>query len=510
MMVPNTRREFLADVGRGMMVASLGSSVAFDLGLGLASAAEGDNTLNFGKLEPLAALLQDTPTNKLMPVLVAKLKDGTDLRSLVAAGALANAREFGGKHYEGYHTFMALAPAFQMANELPEAMRPLPVLKVLYRNATHIQGQGGRKKEVLHPVKPTPIPAGQIGGEAVRNAARHNEQAKAEGIFAGIALEGTPEDAFNHVLCCVEDDVNVHRVVLAWRAWAMLDFTGPEHAHTLLRQSVLFCCEENRNGQPQQIQTLLPKLLDQYKLVGKKQGTREADNAWIESLAKVIYSGGREKAADAAAAALAEGFSMAAVSEATTLAANQLLLNDPGRAKTEGFKQKGSVHGDSVGLHASDAANAWRNISRVSNPRNAVASLILGAYHTAGQHGGQLKEPYHTAELAKITASDPATLLKQTEEAVKAGNQAMAAALVQKYGEAGHSERAVCDLLIQYGVSEDGALHAEKYYRTATEEFGVMRPAFRWRQLVALARVTASEYGRQAPGYAEARRLLGV
>ena len=30
---------------------------------------------------------------------------------------------------------MALAPAFHMARELPEAQRPLPVLKVLYRNS---------------------------------------------------------------------------------------------------------------------------------------------------------------------------------------------------------------------------------------------------------------------------------------------------------------------------------------------------------------------------------------
>ena len=57
-------------------------------------------------------------------------------------------------------------------------------------------------------------------------------------------------------------------------------------------------------------------------------------------------------------------------------------------------------------------------------------------------------------------------------------------------------------------VSEEGSLHAEKYYRTVSEEFEATRPAFRWRHLVALARVTASEYGRTAPGYAESRRLL--
>jgi hypothetical protein len=63
---------------------------------------------------------------------------------------------------------------------------------------------------------------------------------------------------------------------------------------------------------------------------------------------------------------------------------------------------------------------------------------------------------------------------------------------------------------LRYAVSEDDALHAEKYYRTVTEEFSATRPSFRWRQLVALARVTASEYCRPAPGMAEAREVLKV
>src|SRR5687768_2159108 len=96
------RREFLADVGRGMLIASVGSTVAHDLGLSPAFADEG-RTLSFGKLEPLVALMQETPLNKLLPVLLEKLKDGTSLPTLVTAGALANARTFGGQDYTGYH-----------------------------------------------------------------------------------------------------------------------------------------------------------------------------------------------------------------------------------------------------------------------------------------------------------------------------------------------------------------------------------------------------------------------
>jgi hypothetical protein len=405
---------------------------------------------------------------------------------------------------------MALAPAFEMSRELPEASRALPVMKVLYRNATHIQAKGGRKNEALHPVEPAPLPKDQLPGEAIRDAARKNDPATAEGMFASVA-KGTPAEAFDQLQYCVHDEVNVHRVVLAWRAWMMLDFTGPEQAHTLLRQSVRFACREHSKGGAAHIQTLLPKLLDEHKLVGRKPGTRTADDAWVEKLAGVIYGEGRERAADAVAAALAQGFSYASVAEATALAANMLVLRDPGRQQADGAKQKGSVHGDSPGVHASDAANAWRHIAAVSGPRNAVASLIVGAYHTAGQAHGQLGSPYPLPEqLEKVMTTDPAALLTATEAAVKAQDQAMASALVQKYGEAGHAARPVFDLLLKYAVSEDGALHAEKYYRTVTEEFAAVRPAFRWRQLVALARVTASEYGKPAPGVEEARRLLGA
>ena len=80
--------------------------------------------------------------------------------------------------------------------------------------------------------------------------------------------------------------------------------------------------------------------------------------------------------------------------------------------------------------------------------------------------------------------------------------------MTHRIGELGHSARPVFDLLLKFAVSEDGALHAEKFYRTVSEEFAATRPAFRWRQLVALSRVTASEFGRPAPGIAEARERL--
>ena len=118
------RREFMADVGRGMLVASVGAAVAGDLGLSPAWAGEAaSESLNFGSLEPLVGLMQDTPADKLMPILVDKISEGTDLRTLVTAEALANVRTFAGDDYIGYHSFMALLPALEMSRVQPRFSR---------------------------------------------------------------------------------------------------------------------------------------------------------------------------------------------------------------------------------------------------------------------------------------------------------------------------------------------------------------------------------------------------
>ena len=182
------RREFLADVGRGMLVAGVGSALAYDLGLAPAALGAGsDERLTFGPIEPLVALMQETPATALLPAVIERMNSGTDLRQLVAAAALANVRTFGGQDYDGYHAIMALAPAYQMSRELPESRRALPVMKVLYRNTSHIQQMGGRTHEALHAIEPPSSLPGGRGADALREATRRQDMEGAERAFAALA-----------------------------------------------------------------------------------------------------------------------------------------------------------------------------------------------------------------------------------------------------------------------------------------------------------------------------------
>src|SRR4029453_18460105 len=126
------------------------------------------------------------------------------------------------------------------------------------------------------------------------------------------------------------------------------------------------------------------------------------------AMCRTIFESDAAAAADAVAAALADGVDPADIGEGISLAANQLMRRDAGRPERRASpgKPPGSVHGDSIGVHASDAVNAWRNMSRVANPRNAAACLILAGYEVARDRQAR------AAEFLKWTARPLAEYLE--------------------------------------------------------------------------------------------------
>jgi hypothetical protein len=496
-----------------MVIAGVGSAVAADLGLSFAAADDASQRIVLGEWRPLVDLLEQTPLEKLQPVLVEKLKSGeTTVQQLVAAGALANAEVFGGTDYVGFHTAMAMRPALEMSRQMPENRRPMPVLKVLYQNTEQIQRSGG-PKQALHAVHADSSNE-KLSGELLREATRKPDLAHAEAIFAGLS-QRSYESAYDDLQDMVQDDIDVHRFVLAHRTYRLIDVVGSEFAHTLLRQCVRFCIDAeqgriSRNRPEPEIRALLPKLLEEHKLLGRELGSRQMDDGGIARMSETIYQSSPAKAAELVAAALAEGISREDVGEAISLAANLLVLRQPEEIKR--------VHGASVGVHASDAMNAWRNMARVVSDQHAATGLIVAAYHTLRSNNFPAPPLPTEAHRELVKTTDAQGLLNEVEDAIRANDQGRAAAAIAIYGDQGHAVRPVFDLMLRYTVSEDGRLHGEKYYQTVTEEFATTRPAYRWRHIVGLARVTASAYGfnredqagHRAPGYEEACRLLGV
>lgn len=516
-MLSTSRRRFLASVGRGMFVASIGPSLAFDMKLASAYDAEGNDRVTFGAQESLVDLLQSTPVDKMLPLVVEKFKQGTTLHDFTAAAALANGRAFAGEDYIGFHTLMALRPALTMAEELSSTQAALPVLKVLYRNSARIQEAGVNTSDALKPVAADSSTSDLA--LRIRDAVRMGDRETAERLLAGSAA-ASPKQAFDDLLETVEEGAEVHRIVLASRAWDMIALVGEENAAAMLRQSLRYCLKNEPHSAKNfaDVRALLPRVMDQFHLDDQAWGTKTVDDAWVDEMTRTLWTSSPEQAAEAVAAALAEGICPPRIFEAISLATNQLVLCDEGRPKewAQPNKPIGSVHGDSIGVHASDTAHAWRMIALNAGRRHSNAAIVLAAWnaakdrtHRAAEFATWQPRPW-PEQLEQVASNDPRKLLAELRAAIESGDQNVACAVTAKYGQVGGDEHAVFDLLRGYATSEDGALHAEKYYLTVKDNFRMTSAPQRWKHVIGLARVSASEYGRPAPGYAEAKGLLGL
>ena len=415
------RREFLESVGRGMFVAGLGAAVAQDLGFSPAFAYEGATDLSFGKFDGLVDLMQSTPAEKLQPILIEKLSRGeTDLTQLISAGALANAETFGGEDYVGFHTAMAMLPALQMSGQLASERQPLPILKVLYRNSQQIQQYGGASKKTLREMHAAEEATVENAGVAIRDACRASDVAKAEQLFGPLG-KGSLEDAFNALQPAMQDDINVHRFVFAHRTYGLASLLGSDYAHTILRQCVRFCITHEAGAEEAQQPRIAHSGLDAQaarSVQARRQVARHARSGRRRRRGPGqgrSIKARRNKSADAAAAALADGISPEVVGEAISLASNLMVLR-------QGADQW-RTHGDSAGVHSSDATNAWRNMARIPSPQYAVSGLIVAAYHVAA-HKPFSGEAYPTADhRALVKANDAEGLLAEAEDAVRHNDQ---------------------------------------------------------------------------------------
>lgn len=516
-MTNKSRRHFLHSVGSGMLIAGLGSGLAMELGVASQSCLRPpEENSNYGQLNSWVRRMQEMNPDRLQIKIVEELNNGSvTLTDLVAAAALANAETFGGQDYVGYHAEMALIPALEMAAEMPKQSAPLPILKVIYRNSSRIQ-QVGPGKRTLKPVEgrgDQKVSVDRFGPE-LRQLVRQADMDKAEQLFATL-YQNDSSIAFDTLLYTIADEVDVHRFVLAYRGFGLIDIAGVENSHTLLRQCVRHCVDfeakrisKGRKASP--IRQHIPKLLDQFKLVGKKLGNREPDDQWLEEFANTIYNSSKFDASSAVAEAMADGVSIKSICQAIAMACNHLTLRQSGNPLR--------THGASAGVHGSDAANAWRHMISNSNELNQKVGLLVSAWHT-GKYDEWSTDAYPLERhFDKIKSNQADELLGICEESIRGNDQGTSSAAIHRYLEQGYDSEPVFELLRKYAISEDGRLHSEKFFRTVREEYQFARPAFRNRQLVALARVTASAYaydvednhGHRAPGYEDACRLLKV
>ena len=227
--------------------------------------------------------MQETPVERLMPALVARLKAGSRPprpRGRRRAGQRPDLRRRGLRrlpHDDG--------PGPGLPHE-PRPARgtggPCPCSRSsIATPAGSASTAAPTRRSSARSSRPRACPTGPTGGRGPPRR-RPRQGHGPGGGHLRLPGPGRRRLGVQRPAPAVQDNTEVHRTVLPYRAWDLLGLIGPDHAHTLLRQSVRYCVKSEREWQHtreiDRPRELLPRLMDQYKLpvasTGRPRGRR--------------------------------------------------------------------------------------------------------------------------------------------------------------------------------------------------------------------------------------------
>lgn len=248
------RRTFLKGAGAGAL-AGLGD-FGFLGGVPRVTAAEGTlepGAVRFGpEIEPLVRLLEETPRERLLEEVAARLARGTTYREVLAALLLAGVRNIQPRPVGfKFHAVLVVNSAHLASQNSPEADRWLPIFWAL----DYFKGSQARDVQegdwTMQALDEGAVPeAGRARAAFVEAMDRWDEPA-ADLAVAGLARTAGAQEIFD--LMCrygARDFRDIgHKAIYVANSWRTLQNIGWHHAEPVLR-SLAYALLEHEGGNP--------------------------------------------------------------------------------------------------------------------------------------------------------------------------------------------------------------------------------------------------------------------
>ena len=239
-MIP--RRSFLqAAVGTGAL-AALGD-LAFLAQLPSVSAAEAavdPQMVQFHpEIEPLVRLLEDTPRERVLEEVAARIKAGLTYRQLLAALFLAGVRDIQPRPVGfKFHAVLVINSAHLASLASPDSDRWLPIFWAI---DNYKVSQVAKQKEThwkLGPVDESAVPPEHRARAAFAEAMDHWDEAAADAAMAGLVRSNTSADELFEIFCRygARDFREIgHKAIYVSNGFRCLEVIGWQHAEPVLR-----------------------------------------------------------------------------------------------------------------------------------------------------------------------------------------------------------------------------------------------------------------------------------
>ena len=304
-------------------------------------------------IEPTVRLLEDTPREKLIEEVAAKVKAGLSYRELLAALLLAGVRNVEPRPSVGFkfHAVLVVNSAHLASMSSPDAHRWLPIFWALDYFKESQAATAGESGWRMGRVDESKVPAAHEAKQKFIEAMDRWDEAAADAAVAGLARSAGAAEVFELMWRYGARDFRSigHKAIYVANSWRTLQCVGWQHAEPVLR-SLAYALLNHEGGSENPAESDLPadrpgrRNAELAREIRPEWRGGRADPGATDEMLQALRSGSEYEAPAAAVKLLNGGASPQTLWDAMFSAASELTIRKPGI----------------VSLHAVTSSNALR------------------------------------------------------------------------------------------------------------------------------------------------------
>src|SRR5262245_2523533 len=353
MNLPTSRRDFLktaATTGASLGMGDL-SFLSRLPGVSRAEARLDDKSVRLNpEIEPLVRLLEETPRERLLEEVAARIKRGLNYRELLAALLLAGVRNIQPRPVGfKFHAVLVVNSAHLASLASPDSDRWLPIFWAL-DHFKESQARDVREGDwTMGPVNESAVPPAAKTRQAFTEAMNKWDEAAADASVAGLVRSAGAQELFE-IFCRfgARDFRDIgHKAIYVANSWRTLQHIGWRHAEPVLRSlayALLYHEGDNpaeRDAEPdrpwRRNQPLAAKIRGELR-----QG--EPDAAATAEMLAILREASDEEACDKLIGQLNRGVGVLPIWDALFLGAGELLMRSPGIVALHAVTTTNALH----------------------------------------------------------------------------------------------------------------------------------------------------------------------
>jgi hypothetical protein len=321
------------------------------------------------EIEPLVRLIEDTPRDKLLETVAARIRAGLPYRDVLAGLLLAGVRNVQPRPSVGFkfHSVLVVNSAHLASISSPDEHRWLPIFWALdYFKQT--QAEDVKEGDwTMAPVNEAAVPDAAKAATAFREAMDRWDEAAADTAVAGLARTAGALETFEIFFRYGARDFRDigHKAIYVANSYRTLSCIGWQHAEGVLR-SLAYALQAHR-GEPNPAKSDLVadrpwrRNLERAAKLRKDWTSGKMDDGATKELLSTLRTGTPDECCELAAGIINRGVSPQSVWDAALLSGGELL-----------FRQRGIV-----ALHALTTANALYFAYQTSGDDNTRRMMLL-------------------------------------------------------------------------------------------------------------------------------------